>query len=973
VVPNGSEEATQVYRPSSEVGDPSKPIEITNPSPGGGGGGGEEGGGNNNTTTPDLSNAFVVTVDPTGSAGSSPGGELKYSNEDKRQLLQIGEEPSGGEPMVEGPTQAKPTETSTYTINNPEGVPQDYGFKIYLTKIPQEPEGPEGGLPEGPEGGLSNEYTPDAELLQVEEPPGEEPNPETLKTTIGESMEVNWNNYEKGSYLISAIAWSNPSELPESPEAEGNIPEGAIPIEGVSVSVNEGISISGPQDLSTPSSEFYTISLPQGVPEPPEDSFESSIIRPNGELLKDPEGDVFVKEGESFEVPWSAITDEYESEGVYTIKSELFGGIEGSEVIYSETLNVAIGDAELPEGSGVPYTIEQGSGVSSTYKVSYESGGNMTTVEVGTSDTINIPSGETKLYITGDYEHPKFGDKIVSIEQWGNITFESFENSFEKDPAPAPELSSEYNNGGRTLISNSVSSPTLVQEGLVPDGSNSLQINAEDSPDLSNVESMSGMFQNVQLGNADLSNWDTSNVRDMSKMFKGSNFNGDVSGWDTGSVTNMSEMFSSRREFGSSVVFNQDISSWDTSNVEDMSKMFKNNRQFDQDLSSWNTGSVTNMSKMFDGANNFNGDVSGWDTSSVTDMHWMFRDAENFNQDLNNWDTSSVTDMSYMFLDAENFNQDLNNWDTSSVTDISKMFYDASNFNGDVSGWDTGSVTNMNEVFYDANNFNGDVSAWDVSNVENMQGMFSYAKSFNQDLSSWDTSSVTNMRGMFKGASNFNGDVSGWDTSSVTDMSRMFNSAGSFNQDLNNWDTSSVTDMHWMFYDADQFNGDISSWNTGSVTDMSRMFMDGDKDGYAFNQDISGWDTSSVTTMENMFRGSRSFNQPLNSWDVSNVQNMKDMFRRATSFNQDLDNWDTSSVTTMRRMFINAVDFQGNVSTWDVSNVNNMRNMFDADSIVSYTPDLSSWCVPNIDSTPDGFWNTNSAPNDHYPKWGESC
>jgi len=41
-----------------------------------------------------------------------------------------------------------------------------------------------------------------------------------------------------------------------------------------------------------------------------------------------------------------------------------------------------------------------------------------------------------------------------------------------------------------------------------------------------------------------ISNWDTSNVTDMSEMFnEASNFNQDISNWDTSNVTNMSDMF----------------------------------------------------------------------------------------------------------------------------------------------------------------------------------------------------------------------------------------------------------------------------------------------------------------------------------------------------------------------------------------------------------------------------------------------
>ena len=46
-------------------------------------------------------------------------------------------------------------------------------------------------------------------------------------------------------------------------------------------------------------------------------------------------------------------------------------------------------------------------------------------------------------------------------------------------------------------------------------------------------------------------------------------------------------------------LFNQDISNWDTSNVIDMARMFYGSPSFNQDLSGWKTGKVINMAQMF--------------------------------------------------------------------------------------------------------------------------------------------------------------------------------------------------------------------------------------------------------------------------------------------------------------------------------------------------------------------------------------
>ena len=173
----------------------------------------------------------------------------------------------------------------------------------------------------------------------------------------------------------------------------------------------------------------------------------------------------------------------------------------------------------------------------------------------------------------------------------------------------------------------------------------------------------------------------TTKITDISSLFKEKNqFNQGISNWDTSNVTDMSAMFSTSP-------FNQDIGDWDTSNVTNMSGMFYSTTAFNQNIGSWDTSSVTNMSGMFYSATAFNQNIGSWDTSSVTRMDIMFSRASAFNGDISSWDTSSVTNMSGMFSSASAFNGDISSWDTSSVAYISGMFNNATAFNQDLSGW----------------------------------------------------------------------------------------------------------------------------------------------------------------------------------------------------------------------------------------------------------------------------------------------
>jgi surface protein len=121
------------------------------------------------------------------------------------------------------------------------------------------------------------------------------------------------------------------------------------------------------------------------------------------------------------------------------------------------------------------------------------------------------------------------------------------------------------------------------------------------------------------------------------------------------------------------------ITEWDTSNVTDMSRMFFCCTSLKSlDLSNFDTSNVTNMIGMFNGCNSLESiDLSSFNnTSNVTDMSWMFYSCDNLTTlDLSSFDTSNVTDMSWMFYSCDNLTElNLSNFDISNVTDMFCMF-----------------------------------------------------------------------------------------------------------------------------------------------------------------------------------------------------------------------------------------------------------------------------------------------------------
>ncbi len=362
-----------------------------------------------------------------------------------------------------------------------------------------------------------------------------------------------------------------------------------------------------------------------------------------------------------------------------------------------------------------PYSIDWGDGNTTTYS---GPGDRSHTYESAGEYTVLVSGNVTGVRLGDDRANAK---QLLSIEQWGDARWTSMESAFA--------------------------------------GASSMAYRAVDSPDLSGVSSMSGMFRGAGAFNADLSGWDVSSVTDMSNAFN-----------------------------GAAAFTGAGLSSWDTSSVTDMDGMFHGAAAFDADLSGWDVSNVTDMGFMFSRAAAFTGaGLSSWDVSSVTGTNHMFFHASAFDADLSGWNVSSVTDMSYMFSDAHDFDADLSGWDVSSVVSMGNMFARTAAFDADLSGWDVSSVTEMNHMFTGASSFDANLSSWDVSGVTTMADMFSSAAAFNGDISSWDVSSVTDMGYMFAGSRDFNGDISGWDVSNVRSMDSMFLGASSFGQNLGPW------------------------------------------------------------------------------------------------------------------------------------------------------------------------------------------
>lgn len=115
---------------------------------------------------------------------------------------------------------------------------------------------------------------------------------------------------------------------------------------------------------------------------------------------------------------------------------------------------------------------------------------------------------------------------------------------------------------------------------------------------------------------------------------------------DTSAMTSMDSVFLALK-----YINEIDISEWDVSNVTDMSDMFNGCENFTADLSGWDVSSVNNMQAMFCECKKFDSDISNWDVSNVKDASLMFYDCESFSTDISGWPITMemLKNTKYMF------------------------------------------------------------------------------------------------------------------------------------------------------------------------------------------------------------------------------------------------------------------------------------------------------------------------------------
>ena len=543
--------------------------------------------------------------------------------------------------------------------------------------------------------------------------------------------------------------------------------------------------------------------------------------------------------------------------------------------------------------------------------------------------------------------------------------------------------------------------------------------------DTSKVTNMSYMFNGCEsLRNLNIKNFNTANVTTMRNMFSGCKqvIDLDVSSFNTAKVTTMNHMFAFYEpdaNFGSTNTSKLILTNFDTSNVTDMSYMFCGNTALSVlDVSSFNTSKVTTMNYMFYSCVGLtNLDVSNFDTVILQYMNSMFADmtsllyldtsgmaitaavgnsscfsfgSSNYIQVFKTPKTvkapttfstgstlvDSETGSTVMMLPAgktliaQNSSYfDLTYWKTqltSAGVDISTVT--SITFSTTASSSDT--LVKTDSVSGISAYKNGTAITFVSSNsicVYDCESMFvDFTALQNVNLANFNTSGVSSMKNMFSGLTNlvnvtFSDNI---DVSSVIDLSGMFQGCSSltsvtFNEgfypkmslsfshmfdgcsslrtiNLSTINTYNAEDLSYMFNNCSSLTS-ITIFGNGWVVDNAKNLA------YMFygcsslvSLDLTGFVTPNATDMSYMFaKCSALTSLDLSKFNTSNVTNMAGMFQGASNLIKlDLSSFDTSKVTAMNLMFssVNATDYMKlesiNLSSFNTSNVTTFKAMF---------------------------------------------
>lgn len=164
-----------------------------------------------------------------------------------------------------------------------------------------------------------------------------------------------------------------------------------------------------------------------------------------------------------------------------------------------------------------------------------------------------------------------------------------------------------------------------------------------------NETDLSYLFENKNIVNLNLSNWDTSSITSLIQAFSGApNLESiECADWNVSNVTSFYATFDGLKNLK-----NVNISNWDTTKSTTFDWFFSSNHSLQQlDVSNLKTQNCSSFYSMFGACHSLQQlDVSKFNMANARATHSMFAYCVSITSlDISNFDLSNVKDISYMF------------------------------------------------------------------------------------------------------------------------------------------------------------------------------------------------------------------------------------------------------------------------------------------------------------------------------------
>lgn len=522
--------------------------------------------------------------------------------------------------------------------------------------------------------------------------------------------------------------------------------------------------------------------------------------------------------------------------------------------------------------------------------------------------------------------------------------------------------------------------------------------------DTSNVTTLDHTFQQAVLFEGiGIENWITSNVTTLANTFDGNNsgtimaFNGNVSDWDVSNVTDMTQTFTYCHSFNRPL-------NWDTSSCTTMFQTFVECISFNQDMPNFVTSTTTNVTNILSRCYAFNGQINTWDLTGITSGGfggglWQFMsDCTSFNQSVVGLNPVNAGGYVGAFQGCTALDQDFSSWPIVNITDATSMFdgvtLSTANYNALLISWAAQSVQ-PNVTFNGGNSHysgagvaaravltgspnnwtitdGGEVvslpfiAVWDTTeNGDNPSNAtialplvelgeydfyIDWGDGNTDHITAWDqpeTSHTYAAPGTY--TTSCSGTITGWNfrqnyttpfcLKDITQWGCLLWDNGNYNggyfydteymfsiSATDVPDLTGVTSLNQAFWDSAIVTiNNLELWDISGISDISYCFQYC----WLFNDpNINYWDVTFVTNMEGTFYGCQAFNQPLDLWVTASCTNMSYMFNDAESFNQSLNTFNMHSVETTAYMFASAISFNNDIYLWSLPNLLTAQGMF---------------------------------------------